>query len=865
MVSGAMVTRTVLAGACGLLAVLLGVAPGARAAMVCEARVDRTRVPAGGELVLTVSAEGDVGWSVDFALPDLPAGVRVSSGGTNQSMSMVNGQTRASVARTWYLRMPDAGVVEIGPVTVTARGQTCRTDPLRVTVTAPPAGAPPADTGNRTPPPQMPPTAEPGSAGGDIFVTLEVDKPRPWLGEQVILTFRYWRRVQPWNNPTYNPPRTEGFWREDLGPERALREVRDGRVYSVTEIRYALFPTRAGRLVIEPAELVFPEDVFDRFFNTRRRAPGPRILRSERLTVDVRPLPEPAPPEFTGLVANDLELTARVAPDTVAAGEPVEFALQLAADGFLKGFEGLRVTAPEGARMHDAAESFAFGLRGDRLHGSLGVEKVLVPEQEGLLAVPATSLTWFDADQGRYVTSSTPVHQVRVRPGSGLAGQGEGSGFLRSEIARLGQDLAFIHPVPRRLRGGDGAFTGSAAWWLLLVLPAVLLAAWRIVLVRLEAARRDPAGRRRRRALAAARGALAAAAGDPARVARAIRGYVADRTDRPLAAVDGEAVAAYAAAQGCPAAGADLAALLTACDEARFGGGPADGPALAARAGDLLRQLDASPGRVGGRGPALALVLAWALAAAAAPVSAQVPGADPVRLLAEGNQAYTEGDLDRALLLYGQVRALGGDDPVLHYNLGNTHARRGELGLAVASYLRAQRLDPRDEDTRANLAWVRRQIRDLELEARELPLFIRQFVGLVGRFTLGEWAAAVLVLVWAVAAVVAWGWYRGGFGDPLRRAGLTLAALLLVAGAVTAWRWHGERIARTAVVIAAESAVRSGPAETFPVLFMVHDGLTVRLDGDREGWVRVSLGGDWQGWLPRTDVEPVAPEPPQGR
>ncbi|MBE0565731.1 MAG: tetratricopeptide repeat protein, partial [Krumholzibacteria bacterium] len=260
------------------------------------------------------------------------------------------------------------------------------------------------------------------------------------------------------------------------------------------------------------------------------------------------------------------------------------------------------------------------------------------------------------------------------------------------------------------------------------------------------------------------------------------------------------------------------------------------------------------------------VLLACALAAVAPPVAAQPPGPDPVRLLAEGNQAYTAGDLDRALSLYGEVRALGIDDPVLHYNLGNTHARRGELGLAVASYLRAQRLDPRNADIRSNLAWVRRQIRDLELAPQDLPLFIHQFVAVVGRFTLGEWAAAVLVLVWSLAALVAWGWYRGGLGEGPRRGGLALAALLLLAGAVTAWRWHGERMTDTAVVVAAESAVRSGPAESFPVLFMVHDGLAVRLDGAREGWVRISLGGDWQGWLPLADVVRVgAPAPDQGQ
>ena len=839
----------------GVTAVLLLAVPTARGALVCEASVNRSTVPAGDELVLTATAEGDVGWSVDFTLPDL-TDVRIYNGGTNQSMSMVNGQTRTSVSRTWYLRATREGPLDIGPIVVSARGETCRTDPLRVTVLAPQASTPPpADTGNRTaPPPTAPSTAAPGAEGGDIFVTLAVDKPEAWLGEQIILTFRYWWRVRPWNNPSFTPPRTEGFWREDLGPERSLREVRGGRVYSVTEIRYALFPTRAGDLTIEPAELSFPEDVFDRFFNSRRRSQGPRVLRTKRLTVKVRPLPEPAPPAFTGLVANQLELTADVSPDTVAAGEPVDLKLGLTADGFLKGFAGLDVVAPAGARMHDATESFDLGQRGDRLQGTLGVEKVLVPDADGVLEVPPTSLTWFDADRGRYVTSTTPLRRVQVTPGRLPAGAEAGSGFLRSEISRLGEDLAFIHAPPRRLRLAGGLFAGSPLWWSLLAAPALLLAGWRMVLGRMAAERRDPAGRRRRRAHGAARKALAAAAGDPALVAGAVRGYVADCTDRPTAAVDAALVTDLCGRRNLPEAGERLVALLTACDAARFGGGSVDGRALAEEAASLLARLEQAAPRRSATGPAVALLLVGALAAWSLPAIAQRGGPDPVRLLAEGNQAYTEGDLARALDLYDQVRAAGVDDPVLHYNLGNTHARRGELGLAVASYLRAVRLDPRDGDIRANLAWVRGQITDLELVGDPLPLFIREAVILVERFSLDEWASALLLLAWALAGVVAWGWYRQEFSEGLRRTGLVLAGLLLAVGAVTGWRWYDQQVVDTAVVVADESAVRSGPADTFPVLFKVHDGLAVRLDGARPDWVRISLGGDWQGWLPRTDV-----------
>jgi uncharacterized protein YgiM (DUF1202 family) len=64
-----------------------------------------------------------------------------------------------------------------------------------------------------------------------------------------------------------------------------------------------------------------------------------------------------------------------------------------------------------------------------------------------------------------------------------------------------------------------------------------------------------------------------------------------------------------------------------------------------------------------------------------------------------------------------------------------------------------------------------------------------------------------------------------------------------------------------AVVVAGTVAVRSGPAATFPVLFEVHAGLALNVEGLRDGWAKVSLGGDWQGWLPAEGIESVRLKP----
>jgi uncharacterized protein YgiM (DUF1202 family) len=131
----------------------------------------------------------------------------------------------------------------------------------------------------------------------------------------------------------------------------------------------------------------------------------------------------------------------------------------------------------------------------------------------------------------------------------------------------------------------------------------------------------------------------------------------------------------------------------------------------------------------------------------------------------------------------------------------------------------------------------------------------------ISAFTLDQWGIVLLLLIWFTVALIAWGWYREGIGIQLRRTLLASVACLLVVATVTAGRWHHEQVRNEAVVIVEMAEVRSGPAGNFPVLFQVHDGLTVNIEGEREGWVRIGLGGEWVGWLPSGSVISVRVNP----
>ncbi len=877
--------EAVRSGACKRLALLLGLlwlgVAGSARAVTCVAEVDRVKVAPGGRLMLTVTIEGEFQRMPEPRAPEID-GVEVRAGGTSQSVQFTLGRVASRLEMVWHLTVRRNDSFRIPPLAIEVDGAVYNTQPIAIEVV--PGAAPSAPPAGRAPTPApgpgrsvpAPPSGGAGRPGDPFFVTLQVDRPRAWVGEQVLLVFRFHRAVALWDSPQYRAPRTEGFWREDLPPERSYAQTIAGTRYEVTEIRYALFPTRAGRLAVEPAEVTVPPDPFarlERMFGGTRAAGSGVVLRTPALAVEVRELPTPRPDDYSGLVAGKVELEAGLDPRETPRGEPVTLRLALRADGFLKSFAGIPMPELPDAELHDAGETLDVDKGGDRLVSRMTVEKVLVPRREGEQALPAVRLSYFDPVAGRFALATAALGALRVGPGSGPE-TGDGGAELGAPLERVGTDLAFIHPAPARLRRATPPLVARPGWWGAALLPAAGLGGLRWWIARRRRIDRDPASWRRSRALAAARRALrqggrGSSGVDPAAVARAVVTYVADRTARAPSTVGAAEVVAYAASVGATATGDRLAGLLAACDEARFGlaagsPGAAEGEVLAAEALTLLGELERSPGgRSLSRGVAGLvglLLLAGAPARAAAPdgpATEATSGASAAQLVAEGNAAYTAGDNGTAVARYRAALASGVADPVVYYNLGNACARRGELGRAVLAYRAALRLAPRDRDARANLDFVRARTRDRNLQESALPPVLAQLAHAVGFLSLDEWSLTLLLLLWALAALIATAWWRGVVGDRLRRAIIaTAVAVVLVAGIVV-WRHWDEHGREEAAIVVTEAEVRSGPAETFPVLFRVHDGLLLTVRGREDGWVRIGLGGEWVGWTPAVGVESV--------
>lgn len=188
----------------------------------------------------------------------------------------------------------------------------------------------------------------------------------------------------------------------------------------------------------------------------------------------------------------------------------------------------------------------------------------------------------------------------------------------------------------------------------------------------------------------------------------------------------------------------------------------------------------------------------------------------------------------------------------IFFNLGNAYFRNNQPGQAVAAYLAARDLKPRDPDVMANLKFVRSKAGDKLENDYDRPLWQRLFswdetLNLKEQF----WGAVIFITLGLMAIGAKWWLQRG------QETSVWLGGILLLAGL---WLGFGVtlRVAHPMIlgaITAPSSDIRAEKGSSIaPVLFQLSVGTPVRIIAADEEWVRIALPDGKGGWLPRPEV-----------
>ena len=622
---------------------VLAFAAAARAAPADEAEVSATvdseEVAIDGVLTLqisvTTSSKGD---PPDLQMPPLRDFDIVSRSQSEQvSFQFAGGQPsfRRTVVYSIALTPHRVGRATIEAVHVLHKGKRHQTQPIQITVGGPGSGA--ARSRARKPPPQDPLDAlaaaqqalgaqaaedlgdadpfrglHPGAK--DVILRATVDHERPFVGQQISYSLYLLSRVNVSGIDKLQLPKLDGFWNEEIeAPQQLVGETRviDGVPYRAYLLRKrALFPLRAGKASVEPAEV----EVLTGFGMLFSRSSLKR--QSQRLNLDVQPLPPGRPDAFDEGNVGVWSLSVSADPQSAVVGQAVTFKLVASGRGNVRNLVLPKLPNVPGLRAFDATATDKSTVEHGQIAGTRTVEQLLVPERSGEFQIPALSLETFDPIAKAYKTIRTQPLTVAVRVGS-PGPDGVTAGRTPQPVAQNVLAASGLRPIRLtlgRVEVRSPPWTRPWFWPLFALGPAGALAALATLRVRTRMTA-DAEGRRVRGAARAAKKRLRGAEGlladakagksDAqafyAEVARSLTTYLSDRQGIPAVGLTRDQLQAALAERGhTPATVRALLAALDECDLARFSpsaGAVAAQEDLLARADKILEQLERKEGK----------------------------------------------------------------------------------------------------------------------------------------------------------------------------------------------------------------------------------------------------------------------------
>lgn len=575
------------------------------------AAVSPSTVSVGEDLLLTIKVEGKFRNSTSPELPPLDA-FYVYESGTSQSFSMVNGQTSASVTYSYTLTARKEGVYRIEPITYTVSDKRYAANSITVQVTPASQSVTPPSTNRRT----GPKADEDDGKDQSIFIEATVDHDTVYVNQQVTWTLGYYTdgRVSLLRSPNYTPPDAEGFWVEDLPPQKQYFTSLHDRQYQVSEIKRGYFPTSPGVFIIGEARVDLVLDDFsaqrnrlDDFF--RRGFSGfgrQHTLLSKTKKIVVLPLPlDGKPNDFSGIVARNLTVSMSADRQVVQVGEPVNVTVEVNGIGNMKTIAPPKLQELDRYKIYESGSSSDTFKRDYVVTGRRKYDFVIIPQKEGKWSIPPVEISYFDPGTRRYSRATTHPVPLDVQPGTQedsrrvvYAGGGD-------DFEVISRDIRYIHPVPAAVAMKPRAIYESRVYQALHALPVLAVVLSLVVERRRRRLREDAGFARSSRAYREAIRKLADAdrlfkrddrAAAYGLVAGALLGYVADKENVPVAGLTSEDVAYRLAARGADEdAVARMRRLIATCDAARYAAGAVGAEQdqeARAQAAEIIRHID---------------------------------------------------------------------------------------------------------------------------------------------------------------------------------------------------------------------------------------------------------------------------------
>lgn len=500
---------------------------------------------------------------------------------TMVSQEYVNGRSSSTVVRdyTFTYKANQAGSVTVPSVAVNADGKQLKSPTRNITILPPDKNQAEAG-GHQGGQPQSGRTAQ--VSANDLIVTVTMSKDHLYEQQAVIATIKVYTKV---GIRSFRPtvlPSFDGFLSEELpvNEEPRIEHFRGDNYYSAVLKRCLLYPQKAGKLTINSGRYDVTvetyEEISNGFFVTRRPIEQHITTTSNSLSVNIMPLPEPKPEDFSGAVGTDFSAKVSLEPSLLRTNEAATYVYSISGTGNVKYLSAPNIDFGSGMEEYEPETETDASFNGNDMQGTFTATYTIVPQQIGELNLPARNFVYFNPSTGKYVEQELPAISRKIVKGSATS-----SGAVQATISDKIDDILHIKTLKSSsLSHEQERIFGSLIYLLCFIIVIAGLVTAAVVYRRQLKLNADITGRRTARANSVAVKRLRKARdfmnkhdndGFYAAVASALWGYMGDKLGIPASALTRDNISERLASKGVsPETIKQTIDVLDACEMARF-------------------------------------------------------------------------------------------------------------------------------------------------------------------------------------------------------------------------------------------------------------------------------------------------------
>lgn len=797
------------------------------------AQVSKNIISENDSIILKITLKGGKGKVDTSVIKDF----RVVPRGSSTSVSIVNTSYSKVLSHTYGLFPLKKGTLTIPRIKVLDGSKVASTEEIIITVLD-----------------QQSDLKNDGGISNIFFARALISGSTLHKGQEAIYTFRLFSAA-PFYDARLIEPGFKFFSVKKLGEKKNYTENINGKIYNVNEINYLITPERDGNFTIKPAGVTMLIDEkasdsngfgFNSFFSTRKTIK----INSNTIQVEVSPLPPYNGKEkYTGLIG-DFKITADLNKTDMQVGDSATITLTVSGTGNIMDTSIENINLPKDSfNIYDDQPEKKEELNSEGYLKKKIFKKAIVPLKPGNFAIPEISLIYFDTKSGTYKKTVTrPIALIVTKSttdsGSDLQiseNDTKKNVIKKKEVKFTGRDIL---PLKQGTNVLNTQKNLSFYLFICLIISPFIIFCLIKFFTTLQKKGKPNSVIMRQRAINSLKKAK-----DSNLSHEEFLNHIRSTVVSSILSkgnITGESLTKDEANEILQKSNLknkeieNILETLNDIDSAKYGGRSLKKDKrrdLFSRTRHLLKLCS--------------LLILAASILSFMPIKVQAAQIDESgTLFLEGVKEYKAGSFAKAANNFEQIALNGIKNGELYYNTANAFLKDGNVGKAVLWYERAKKIMPFDADLKFNLDYAEEKLKDI----KDSQSF--KFTDIL--FFWENYLSSDLIKYSAIFLSFAFFLYASirvlNRKKILTTSGSLVLILFLLVLSTALFDYYQAYNANSAIIIPEKISVRSGLSEDSTELFILHAGTKVKVDKEKDEFLRIFFSKGKIGWVKKGDA-----------